>query len=211
VDVSRPDDPQFVTVAGFDAGTEGNTHSLAVDDERGLLISTDEDLFPSDTTRHVAGWGSQQIYEVSDSGLLEQVATFASGGPELADADAVTDIRRDGYYSAHEAVIADGVEYVAWYSGGMRIVDIGDPAAPVEIGFFIPPPAPDPTGHWKAPDGTRAFPLVWGVEVVEDLIFMSDVNTGLWIARFDDGLSEEMTLPPGVEPVPGGPGWPPVK
>jgi hypothetical protein len=32
--------------------------------------------------------------------------------------------------------------YCAWFAGGLRIVDIADPQAPQEVGFFIPEPAP---------------------------------------------------------------------
>jgi len=30
---------------------------------------------------------------------------------------------------------------LAWFAGGLRIVDIADPTQPTEIGFFIPEPA----------------------------------------------------------------------
>jgi hypothetical protein len=31
--------------------------------------------------------------------------------------------------------------YCAWFSGGLRIVDVADPSAPQEVGWFIPEPA----------------------------------------------------------------------
>jgi hypothetical protein len=31
--------------------------------------------------------------------------------------------------------------YCAWFAGGLRIVDIADPTAPQEVGWFIPEPA----------------------------------------------------------------------
>ena len=34
-----------------------------------------------------------------------------------------------------------------WFSGGLRIIDVADPAAPREVGFFIP----DPAGGHAAP------------------------------------------------------------
>ncbi len=209
LDVSEPSSPTVMTMTGFDPNTEGNAHAIAIDDERSLVVRSDEDLFPNDSVRHIAGWGGQTVYGINADAELEELSTFTTGTTELAETN--PPLRRDGYYTAHEAVIVDKTEYVAWYSSGVRIVDLTDPMMPQEIGFFIPPPRVDPTGHWKAPDGTKAFPMVWGVAVVDDLIFVSDIHSGLWIARFDDGLSDEMTLPPGFEPVPGGPGWPPVQ
>ncbi len=35
----------------------------------------------------------------------------------------------------------------------------------------------------RAPDGTRAFPMVWDVASDENLVYASDVNSGLWILR----------------------------
>jgi hypothetical protein len=63
-------------------------------------------------------------------------------------------------------------------------VDLSDPTDPVEIGYFIPPPTTDPQGYWVAPDGTRSLPMVWGVHMADDVLFVSDMNSGLWIARY---------------------------
>ncbi|MDX2344364.1 MAG: hypothetical protein QNL12_11855, partial [Acidimicrobiia bacterium] len=58
------------------------------------------------------------------------------------------------------------------------------PAAPAEIGYFVPPPSVDPQDYWTAPDGTKSFPMVWDVLVDGDRLYISDMNSGLWIARF---------------------------
>ena len=192
VDLTRPALPEMVSVAGFDAATEGNAHATVYDEERNLLIRTDEDLFPTGSATRVAGWGGQTIYDVDEAGTLTEVSRFDSTVGVTDDGA----VRRDGYFTAHEAVLVDGVEYVAWYSGGVRIVEVFDPENPVEIGYFIPTPKTDPTGHWDAPDNSKRFPMVWGVDVADGLIFLSDMHTGLWIVRFDDGLDEEL-LPPG--------------
>ena len=34
----------------------------------------------------------------------------------------------------------DNLIYVTWFAGGLRIIDIGDPANPKERGYFIPKP-----------------------------------------------------------------------
>lgn len=65
----------------------------------------------------------------------------------------------------------------------MRIIELAEPGNPTEIGSFVPPAAVDAHGYWDAYDGTRAFPLVWGVEVVGDRIDLSDVNKGRWVVR----------------------------
>ena len=34
----------------------------------------------------------------------------------------------------------DNLIYVTWFAGGLRIIDINDPANPKELGYFIPKP-----------------------------------------------------------------------
>ena len=31
--------------------------------------------------------------------------------------------------------------YCAWFAGGLRVVDVADPSAPEEVGYYIPEPA----------------------------------------------------------------------
>jgi hypothetical protein len=49
---------------------------------------------------------------------------------------------RFGAHQCHEQM-TDSLVYVAWFRGGLRIVDIRDPIQPEEIGYFIPPPGRD--------------------------------------------------------------------
>jgi hypothetical protein len=92
-------------------------------------------------------------------------------------------IRRDGFYSVHNNVVVGEVDVVSWYSDGVRIVSLAHARRPRSIGYFVPPARRDPQGFWRAPNGARAFPLVWGVAVQGDLVYASDINTGLWIVR----------------------------
>jgi hypothetical protein len=51
--------------------------------------------------------------------------------------------RSPGRFGAHQFQerLKDTRVCVAWFSGGLRIVDIADPLLPEEIGYFIPEPA----------------------------------------------------------------------
>ena len=184
LDVADRDEPTMVRLIGFDPATEGNAHSVVYDADAGLLIRSDEDLHPDAIGGHVAGWGGQRIYEARDPDRLVEVARINTANSAPSGDDGVT--RTDGYYSAHEAVLSEGFEYVAWYSDGVRIFDLGNLEEPTEIGYFVPPPRADPQGYWNAPNGERAFAMVWGVALAGDLIVASDMHTGLWILRYVD-------------------------
>jgi hypothetical protein len=47
---------------------------------------------------------------------------------------------RFGTHQLRERVDPDGLLYVTWFGGGLRIIDINDPAHPKERGYFIPKP-----------------------------------------------------------------------
>jgi hypothetical protein len=47
---------------------------------------------------------------------------------------------RFGTHQLREKVDDDNLLYVTWFAGGLRIIDISDPADPKERGYFIPKP-----------------------------------------------------------------------
>ncbi len=194
VDIEDPERPRFASAIGFIPDGEGNRHSSVVDDAQRLLIVNEEDFYPSDDEGHTPGWGTQHIYDVSDPTEPVEIAEFAT--ERSIDGDT---LGLDGFYSVHNTVLSGSLAVSSWYSDGIRIVDLSDPAQPVEVGSFVPPRARDPVGYWVAPNGATGFPMVWGVDVEEGLIFLSDMNSGLWIVRHDadSGPKTELDASPG--------------
>jgi hypothetical protein len=192
LDLTSPAQPAVIARVPVAVGTEGNAHTVFFEPESGLLIRTDADLDPGGSESTPPGWGGQTIYEATDLANVKRVATFdpAEVGGSSGEVD------RSGFFTAHEVEVVDGIEYVTWYSSGLRVVDLSDPSQPTELGSFVPPAPSDPQGHWVAPAGNLSFPLVWGVEVVDGLAFLSDVHTGLWIVRYAPPVAEPSVLPP---------------
>ncbi len=92
---------------------------------------------------------------------------------------------------AHNIWVEDDRLYVAYYQGGLRVVDVsGELRGDLydqgrEIAWF-------PTGH---PGGRPANdPMAWGPQPYLGNIFVSDMHSGLWVVR--------------LEPPPGGPLFP---
>ena len=81
---------------------------------------------------------------------------------------------RFGTHQLRERVDEDNLIYVTWFAGGLRIIDINDPANPVERGYFIPKP------------GDRvAAPLT--NDVVKDhrgLLWVTDKERGLDVIEY---------------------------
>ncbi len=77
--------------------------------------------------------------------------------------------------------------YAAYYQAGLRVVDIsGELRGNLygqgrEIAWF-------PTG---TPDGyTPNSPMAWGPQPFKDQVFVSDLNSGLWVLRLEPGESQ---------------------
>jgi hypothetical protein len=77
--------------------------------------------------------------------------------------------------------------YISWYSDGIRVVDASDPTDPTEVAWFVPPSAKNPIQPSQRGVLTNTT-QVWGVayEAGRDLVYASDMNSGLWILRRTD-------------------------
>jgi hypothetical protein len=75
-------------------------------------------------------------------------------------------------------VVQGDLLFAAWFSDGVRVVDVRDPANPVELAAWTPATGP-PSGAVRNYLGDGA--QVWGVAVEGDLIVASDINSGLYV------------------------------
>jgi hypothetical protein len=145
-----------------------------------LLVQNDHRLQPTfDADGEPASWGRQRLFNLTDPANPRLVATIGSAGRDVDGA-----VILDGIYSPRVSVrLGDSFQLVTWLSGGVRVIDVKDPSEPREVAYFVPPSRPDPQGWWAAPDGTREFPLAWDVATDGEFVYLSDVNSGLWIFR----------------------------
>ena len=189
MELSDPSDPRLVAEVPVGEEDEGNAHSVTYDPISGLLIRTDENLEWRTDGGATRPWGVQTLYEVSDRGTFRQLGTFTTANQNLSSGSPAG----PGYFTAHEVVLVNDIEYVSWYSDGVRIVDLTEPANPAEIGYFVPPPTADPQGHFLGQGRGSDFAMVWGVVVSDGYIFLSDMNSGLWIVRHSRSSIDQST------------------
>lgn len=180
LDMSDPNNLQMVGRTLYPAGSEGDTHSAVPNESDSLLVTTDEDFSPSE--RKAAGepkivgdtWGFARIWDLADPTQPVHLSDFATP-------HSLTN-KTDAFYSVHNPEIHGNTLYLSWYSDGVRIVDISKPSEPQEIGFYRPQPTLDPTGTFISfGAGDHPIPFVWGVHVVGDRIYLSDINFGLYV------------------------------
>ncbi len=114
------------------------------------------------------------IFDVSDCAAVKPLSLFEVS--ELDSPFARTPGARFGAHQFHERM-AGTLVFAVWFSAGLRVVDLADPSAPREVGFFIPEPA----GGRSAPQSN---------DVVLDqrgLIYVVDRHVGFDVLEFDGG------------------------
>jgi hypothetical protein len=132
-------------------------------------------------------WGFMRVFDAT-TGV--QVAKF-DGLPNVHALPAPV-----GDWSIHNNEVVGNLSYASWYSNGVVALDLRplnkpNPGDPVLVGQFLPPGAPS-QAPGIIPDNV---PEVWGVAIrdadghengdtsSELTIFVSDMNSGLWIVR----------------------------
>ncbi|HEX5322022.1 MAG TPA: hypothetical protein VFW46_22900 [Stellaceae bacterium] len=111
---------------------------------------------------HAALW----TFDVTDWNAVKPLAMF-----EVSELDSPYSRTPGGRFGAHQFAerMTDSLVYCAWFSGGLRVVDVGDPRSPREIAWFIPEPR-----------GGRPSPQSNDVEIDgRGLIYLADRNIGL--------------------------------
>jgi hypothetical protein len=149
-----PFEPAFVSSISY---PQGNTHVAWRD--RDYVFLGDE-IGTSDGMR-----GYIHVIDVSDIENPREVAKY-----DLPEA------------GAHNVWVEDEVLYIAYYQGGLRIVDVsgtlrGDLYRQGrEIGFFR---TNADVGEALVPNSPQA----WGPQVHKGHLFVSDMYSGLWVVR----------------------------
>ncbi len=111
-------------------------------------------------------------------------------GVQVAKFDGVPNVHQlpppQGFWSIHNNEVLGDRSYASWYSNGVVALDLSPlnaspPGDPMLVGQFLPT-----GGHSLVPGFIPDnVPVVWGVAIrpSDHTIFVSDINSGLWIVR----------------------------
>ncbi|MGB5732459.1 MAG: hypothetical protein WBN24_12700, partial [Acidimicrobiia bacterium] len=165
--------------------SEGKSGSTLFSAELQTLVVNHEDLDPLDDGDEQAAqsWGVQTVFDVGTQDRPEFVTKY-SVEDALPDSDGLVSL--GGIYSVGDSLAVGHYAYSAWLTGGLRVVDFSNSLEPTEVASFLPPAGIDPHDRFVSPNGVIKLPLVWSVDVSSGLIYVSDINTGLWILRLVD-------------------------
>jgi hypothetical protein len=176
VDVTNPADPTFEGRTDYDDDEDGDGHSASFDDARGLLFTADEDFCKNSGPEIETGYGYLRVFDYSDLGSPIQIGEFRTQN------SLGTNDQAAGDFVIHNPLVVGTDVYMSWYTDGIRVVDASDPTHPQEVANFVPPAGKQPVKPSQRAVLTNTT-QVWGVayEASRDLVYASDMNTGLWI------------------------------
>lgn len=203
IDIGDPARPRWIGRTGYKRQDRVQAaHSGWFNSDETVFVQNDETLGVNPKSSGET-WTYQRIWDTRDLAHPRLESSFAT---EAAAPGADGRIGLDGIYSVHNAVIDGQLEYASWYSDGVRVVDLADPAHPREVGYFVPPASGTAPDEVRAPAGGRTFPLVWGVYPAKGLVFASEMASGLWIFRYRPAGASGTTpgsnaLDPGTRPT----------
>ncbi|MPZ00727.1 MAG: hypothetical protein GEU97_22675 [Actinophytocola sp.] len=135
-------------------------------------------------TNNVPGspWGGVRIWDYSDPANPELASTFDTACS--AAAEPIHGCDKFGTYSVHNVVVEDTDDgrvkaYISWYWDGMLVLDVTNPANPVEVARYF-----DNSAEFLASNGGQPHDF-WGVHKVdgEPWIYGSDRNGGLYVFK----------------------------
>ena len=92
-------------------------------------------------------------------------------------------------FSPHQQLVFPNLFFVSWYSAGLRVWDIANPALPMEVGVYVPRPAS------RVVERFRDSPDVWMWPhpiLYNGLIYITDENSGLYVLRYKGPRAHEL-------------------
>jgi len=155
-----PTEPTFVSSIAY---SQGNTHTAW---REGKYVFVGDEIFGCPECIN-GPRGYIHVMDVSDIEHPKEVAKF-----EVPEA------------GTHNIWVEDGILYIAYYQGGLRIVDVsgelrGDLYRQGRQIGWIPTAAGD--GQALVPNS----PMAWGPQPYKGHIFVSDMNSGLWAVKHE--------------------------
>ena len=120
------------TFMGLPKPVDGRQIAIAIDEEDHAHSA--EEMAMRRGRPHACLW----VFDITDLQNLKPLSIY-----EVSELDSPWSRAAPGRFGAHQfQEHMDGtLVYCAWFAGGLRIVDVADPAAPQEVGYFIPEPA----------------------------------------------------------------------
>ena len=182
--------------AGHTAAGCSESHSAVPVPGRPFALTIDE-VYGTDTAPSFGWpWGWSRMINVArparprligEYKIFENTPAFKGSPGDDPATEAATS------YSSHNPTVLRKLALIAWHSGGLQAVDISDPGAPAQSGWFSPTPLGSVATEDPALNGGPNKVTMWSFPVIKDgLIYVVDIRNGLYILRYTGPGSSEV-------------------
>jgi hypothetical protein len=178
VDVADRAKPTLVTHKSWAPPFGGGTHNALPLPDRDLLVVLDEAVLDHGEDGDKPIW----LFDIRDRANPISISTFPS--PNDADYKA-----RPGHFGPHNihenrpgSFVSSDLIFATYQNAGVRVLDIRDKYAPVEVGALVPP-VPSKMMDGKA-DREPAMQMCDVFVDKEGLVFTTDHHAGLCVMEF---------------------------
>lgn len=166
---------------------------------RSLLLTTDElygdILTPIEINKFGCPWGWVHLVDISNPAqpkLVGQYQTYENT-QQFCQTAAQPGSPNDELtsYTAHNPTVLGPLAFVTWHSDGLQAIDIRNPLAPQQAGFFSPTPetAVGTEDPMLSMGGSKV--VMWSYPIIyHGLIYAVDVRNGLFILKYTGPLHQ---------------------
>jgi hypothetical protein len=156
---------------------------------RPFALTTDElygDLLDNPDNDHGCPWGWAHSVDVSDPAnprLIGEYRMDANTPGFCATPAGQDDLRAS--YTAHNPTVWSDLAIISWHGGGLQAIDVSNPAAPTQAGFFAPTPLATVATEDPALTTTGNRVSVWSFPIVKGgFVYVVDIRNGLYVLRY---------------------------
>jgi hypothetical protein len=122
------------------------------------------------------------VFDNRDPSNPAIISTF----PQPPEADYKSKGGHFGPHNLHEnrpcSFVSDKLIFTTWQNAGIRVFDIADAKAPVEVGALVPPAPTRMADH--RPNRTRVIQTADIFVDAAGLIYVTDYNAGLYVLEY---------------------------
>jgi hypothetical protein len=131
-------------------------------------------------------WGWARLINVSDPEhpvLTGEYKIFENTDAFMPSVDPAT--QQLTSFSSHNPTVTPDLAFITWHSGGLQAIDISNPAAPGQAGFFSPEPLDQVANEDPALSRGPNKVVMWSYPIIRNgLIYVIDIRNGLFVLRY---------------------------
>ncbi len=181
--------------AGHTAASCAESHSAVPFPGRPFAFTIDEVYGTFTASSFGWPWGWVRLWNVAQPKRPHTLAEYKIFQNTVAFRSSVDPATEQfTSYSSHNPTLTRRLALDAWHSGGLQAIDIEDPGAPAQVGWFSPEPLATVALEDPALSRGPNKVVIWSFPIIKDgLVFVVDVRNGLYILRYTGPHAADVT------------------